>query len=170
MKEPYKTVSEKFYELIGLSRDQERLILNKEYDTDRMYWIPDDFESVTDEWFTGLRLDLLLESVNQRLEVLLSKDHTIGHAWLMNVFSLTDLQAVFRTKIIPLLQEFFYNDYVKIGLVLGDAFVKQQKVEKRNFARFKDEHELAAEYEDKVIYTLADPYRLELKDFIAIYQ
>lgn len=118
----------------------------------------------------GIDLSQMLTVINARLETLLSKDHTIGHAWLMNIDSIEKLQAAFKNKIMPLLQEFFYNDYAKIGLVLGDAFVIQQKTERKIFARFKDEHELAAEYEDKIIYTLADPYKLELKDFIAIYQ
>jgi hypothetical protein len=58
-----------------------------------------------------LDLPLLLQTINSRLEVLLTKDHTIGHAWLMNVFSLEDLQGAFKNKILPLLQKYFYNNY-----------------------------------------------------------
>ena len=118
----------------------------------------------------GISLTELLVAINKRLNALLSKDHIIGHAWLMNVFSLDDLRLVFKNKILPLLQEFFYNDYAKIGLVLGDAFVKQRKVERKLFASFTNENELAGEYEDKVIYTLANPSDLKPNDFAAIYQ
>ena len=48
------------------------------------------------------------------------RDHTIGHSYLMNVKTLEDLERVFRQKIMPLLQEYFYGDWHKIQLVLGD--------------------------------------------------
>ena len=70
----------------------------------------------------------MLETINKRLEVLLSKDQKVGHAWLMDVYSLEDLRHVFKNKIIPLLQEYFYNNYAKIGLVLGNKFVEKIKL------------------------------------------
>ena len=118
----------------------------------------------------GIRLDSLLISINKRLETLLSKDHTIGHALIMNVFNLEDLKTAFKNKILPLLQEFFYNDYAKIGLVLGDKFVQQSKAGKSLFAKFKDDNELAAEYDDKLIYTLTNCDDLTLEDFKSVYE
>ena len=109
----------------------------------------------------------MLSAVNQRLQVLLSKDHSIGHAWLMNVYSLEDLQGAFKHKILPILQEFFYNDYVKIGLVLGKYFVEARPAGSP-FANFDEE--LASEYVDKTIYNLKDPFVLSTEDFISIYQ
>ncbi|MEP6728582.1 MAG: AAA family ATPase [Bacteroidota bacterium] len=117
--------------------------------------------------FSGVNLQLMLGKINGRLKALLTKDHTIGHAWLMNVYSLADLQAAFKYKILPLLQEFFYNDYAKIGLVMGRSFVTAKQIEKKLFAPFNDE--LAAEYEDKIIYTLNNPLQLQIKDFQSIY-
>jgi hypothetical protein len=43
----------------------------------------------------------------------------LGYGMLKN---LDQLKAVFESKILPLLQEYFYNDFEKLGLVLGDAF------------------------------------------------
>jgi len=74
---------------------------------------------VTDEGVV-IQLDKLLDAINQRIEYLYDRDHTIGHSYLMNVKTLEDLERVFRQKILPLLQEYFYGDWHKIQLVLGD--------------------------------------------------
>ncbi len=65
-------------------------------------------------------LDRMLDAMNQRLEYLYDRDHTIGHSYLMEVRTLDDLIQVFLQKILPLLQEYFYGDWHKIQLVLGD--------------------------------------------------
>lgn len=73
--------------------------------------------------FGGL-LSKLLDTINKRIEILLDKDHQIGHSYFMSVSNLQDLKAVFQNKIIPLLQEYFFGDYGKIGLILGKGFVE----------------------------------------------
>lgn len=77
--------------------------------------------------YSGIDLKLLLETINNRIEVLLDRNHKIGHSYLMNVTTIDDLKNTFKNKIIPLLQEYFYNDYEKIALVLGEGFVKITK-------------------------------------------
>ncbi|MCF8379409.1 MAG: EVE domain-containing protein [Bacteroidales bacterium] len=72
---------------------------------------------VTEE---GVNLLLLLEKINERIEFLYDRDHTIGHSYFMGVKSHFALCDVFRNKIIPLLQEYFYNDWGKVQLVLAD--------------------------------------------------
>jgi len=170
MKEPYKSRTDAFYELIGMSRELETRILDTDFTSERLDWFIEDLDEVGDNEFTGIRLEKMLQKINERLEAILTKDHTIGHAWLMKVHSLEDLQGAFKNKILPLLQEFFYNDYAKIGLVLGDVFVLQKSVGKSLFSNFKDNSELASDYEDKVIYTLANTADIDLDGFKSIYK
>jgi len=68
----------------------------------------------------GIDLKKMLTVINERITFLLDRDHQIGHSYFMNIKSKVDLAAVFKNKIIPLLQEFFYTDWRKIRLVLGD--------------------------------------------------
>lgn len=116
----------------------------------------------------GVDLEKLLAAINQRIEVLLDKDYCIGHAYFLNISTLSDLKQVFALKIIPLLQEYFFNDLGKIGLILGRDFI----VEKRysSAAIFADfEHEYANELAEKRVYALRDIGELEAADFIRIY-
>ncbi len=68
----------------------------------------------------GVNLKELLETINQRIEYLYDRDHTIGHAYFMGLTDFAGLCNVFANKIIPLLQEYFYDDWEKIRLVLAD--------------------------------------------------
>jgi len=72
-------------------------------------------------------LDTLLDVINQRIEVLLDSDHQIGHAYFIGLADLDSepdrqiaLKSIFREKVIPLLQEYFFEDYERIGWVLND--------------------------------------------------
>lgn len=100
--------------------------------------IRDDFYYFDDFEFSGINLKTILETINNRIEILLNRDHLIGHAYFINVQTEKDLLYVFRNKIIPLLQEYFYNDYQKIALILGEGFVECQDVirEDKMFAKF----------------------------------
>lgn len=68
----------------------------------------------------GIDLRQLLTKINERIEFLLDRDHVIGHSYLINCRNSADIARVFKDNIIPLLQEYFYNDWQKIQLVLGD--------------------------------------------------
>ena len=63
----------------------------------------------------------MLKTINERIEYLYDRDHTIGHAYFIGVTDLKTLAKVFKNKILPLLQEYFYDDWEKIRLVLGDS-------------------------------------------------
>jgi len=67
-----------------------------------------------------LQLPELLRSINKRINFYLGRDLMIGHAYLTKVRTMQDLHAAFAKKIIPLLQEYFYADWEKIRLILGD--------------------------------------------------
>ncbi|MCB9197533.1 MAG: AAA family ATPase [Flavobacteriales bacterium] len=90
---------------------------------------------------SGIDLTKLLETINNRIEVLVDRDHTIGHSYFWEVETPEQLRAAFKNKVIPLLQEYFYGDYGKIGLVLGKEFVTEpDEKDKVTFANFKYEN------------------------------
>ena len=62
----------------------------------------------------------LLDTINQRIEVLIDRDHLIGHSYMLGIDSINGLKKVFEKNIIPLLQEYFYDDWRRIRWVLND--------------------------------------------------
>ena len=71
----------------------------------------------------GVNLGELLRAMNQRIEVLYDRDHTIGHAYLMGVQTLDELDRAFRFKVLPLLQEYFYENWAQVRREIGRAHV-----------------------------------------------
>lgn len=72
----------------------------------------------------------ILETINSRIVALKDREHQIGHSYFMNYDTNNRdecLKRIFKNKIVPLLQEYFYGDYKKIGLVLGVSFVKKEE-------------------------------------------
>ncbi|WP_196893502.1 AAA family ATPase [Aureivirga marina] len=110
----------------------------------------------------GISLEELLEIINNRIEVLLDSDHKIGHSYFFSVENLEDLKAVFQNKIIPLLQEYFFGDYAKIGLVLGENFVSKKENNHSVFANFEDDEH---HYSDKKIYQIAKVDSMNVAEF-----
>jgi 5-methylcytosine-specific restriction endonuclease McrBC GTP-binding regulatory subunit McrB len=140
--------------------------LRRRFNFKSMMPLPNELYPTTD----GINLSAMLTKMNERLTVLKDADHTIGHAWFWNVNHIEDLKTVYANKILPLLQEFFYNDYEKLGLVLGDAFFEGNKQVQANiFAKFSAGNGLAGQYEQVWQYHLKDPMKLEAKDFQSLY-
>lgn len=78
----------------------------------------------------GVEVDRLLDIINQRIEVLLDRDHCIGHAYFMPLKDkpeLSVLREIFLQKIIPLLQEYFFDDWEHIHMVLNENGMLKQK-------------------------------------------
>lgn len=90
--------------------------------------------------FNGFNLAEVLKTINERIEVLLDRDHTIGHSYFLKIRNgdVGSLKSVFKNNIFPLLQEYFYHDYEKIALILGEGFVRAKKNQTVKFAKFND--------------------------------
>lgn len=112
----------------------------------------------------SIDLPHLLITINKRIEKLLDKDHQIGHSYFMDVTSLEELQRAFQNKIIPLLQEYFFGDYGKIGLVLGEGFFESTEKQNNNqFASFNGYD--ASDFAEKPIYRIKKITELKPEDF-----
>jgi Cdc6-like AAA superfamily ATPase len=115
----------------------------------------------------GIDLPKLLETINERIERLVDKDHKIGHSYFMSVSSLKDLKLAFQNKIIPLLQEYFFGDYGKIGLVIGEAFFENKGKQERSsniFASFNGYD--SSVFMDRPVYCLLNVSDMKDSEFI----
>ncbi len=86
----------------------------------------------------------MLTAINQRIEALYDRDHAIGHAYFTSLLQVTDgeermakLAEIFRNRIVPLLEEYFFEDWQKIRLVLAD----NQKPRELQFVSEGSDHE-----------------------------
>ena len=110
---------------------------------------------------TEVKLQDLLRTINRRIEVLLDKDHTIGHAYLMNVTDKASLRDALLNKIIPLVEEYFYNDYEKIRLVFGDDEANEKEEDYQIYQEDKSNYDQRTlfgrdvdGYDEKKFYSL----------------
>ncbi|HEF6271696.1 TPA: AAA family ATPase [Campylobacter jejuni] len=133
-------------------------------------------------------LQNILISINKRIEFLLDREKTIGHAFFMSeavkfnknnwikpdeyeedwyVLSISKLKKVFQNKIIPLLQEYFYNDYALINEVLNDnGMIFEDKKDDKYLQKIKN---LDSVNSERSIYNIAS-FDDKIWDKIEIYQ
>lgn len=106
----------------------------------------------------------MLKTINDRIEYLYYRDHTIGHAYFMGVTDMGALANVFKNRILPLLQEYFYDDWEKIRLVLGDSqFIKQKKPANALFKSGTDY------IDDKILYEIDKEAFYNEQNYLKIY-
>ncbi len=141
----------------------------------------------------GLRVSLgeqvidvprILDAINQRVEVLYDRDHCIGHAYFSALAQVPDgderfvaLQQVFSTRILPLLEEYFFEDWQKIRLVLADnqksptaRFVVEGQDQEDELARlFGSDHGMDS-YSTKRYYAVQDAAFSNPDAYIGIYK
>jgi dynein-related subfamily AAA family protein len=113
----------------------------------------------------------LLRTINRRLEKLRDRDHAIGHAYLLELEddpTIDALKHVFRTKLLPLLQEYFFEDLGKIGLVLGRDFVRRR--DPAAVALADCDHEDRDVLAERVTWELVDTEELTDQSFRRIYE
>jgi 5-methylcytosine-specific restriction protein B len=138
--------------------------LRRRFDFKEMMPQPELFEGRT---VKGVDLAELLKTLNKRIEVLYDREHTLGHAFLFPVYNEKDdekafveLQNAFKNKIVPLLEEYFYEDWNKIRLVLGDSLKSDEslrflaKQEDMYSDLFGSNHDLDLYEDKKVTYSI----------------
>lgn len=80
-------------------------------------------ELLSDVFVKGIDIAKLLKTINQRIELLYDREHTVGHSFflpLKNEPSIERLGRIFELEILPLLEEYFFEDWERVGQVLGD--------------------------------------------------
>ncbi len=121
----------------------------------------------------GVNVQDLLTVINQRIEILLDRDHCLGHANFMILEqqpTLENLSNIFKQKVIPQLQEYFFDDWAKINLVLnGNGMLKPKPVETSAIFPNVDSEELGY-FEDKKIWELVPTSFNSIESFKKIIQ
>lgn len=93
-----------------------------------------DYSLLKDIKIYDIEIAKMIKAINERIECLYDRDHMIGHAYFLDIKSMKELSDVFRNRIIPLLCEYFYDDWEKIRLILAD----DKKDEDCQFVKEKD--------------------------------
>lgn len=129
-------------------------------------------------------IPLMLAAINQRIEALYDRDHCIGHAYFTILAQVSDedermaaLAQVFRNRILPLLEEYFFEDWQKIRLVLADnqksqaaRFVIESQNHENDLERlFGNDHGLDS-YATKRRYAVQDEAFFNPDAYIGIYR
>ncbi|MBC5833740.1 AAA domain-containing protein [Flavobacterium sp. F372] len=126
---------------------------------------------ITDSERNEINLISILTIINERIELLIDKDHQIGHSFLINTNSFDELKLVFKDSIIPLLEEYFFGDFGKIGLVIGGEFIKHKDTKPKFPSNFKygEENDIS-NFTDKIVYEFTSFANWTAKTFTSIYE
>ena len=81
----------------------------------------------------NIKIASLLSTINERIEFFFDREHTIGHSYFLNINTFDDLVNVFKNSILPLLQEYFYDDFEKIKSIFGNnGFISSKNISLNN--------------------------------------
>ena len=123
-----------------------------------------EYDNLNEINIEGINMGEMLKTINDRIEYLYDRDHTIGHAYFIGVTDMGTLANVFKNRILPLLQEYFYDDWEKIRLVLGDSqFIKERKPSKALFKSGTDY------INDKILYEIDKKAFYDKQNYLKIY-
>lgn len=156
--------------------------LRRRFDFVEMMPNIDELEEV---FVMGVDIPLMLETMNRRIEVLYDREHTLGHAFFMPLkdeaseeqcFKL--LQSIFANKVLPLLEEYFFEDWEKIRLVLGDnqkkeidhQFVTENQNGFNSDDLFGSNADLGYDHDDAKTYSRNTAALGKVESYIAIYE
>ncbi len=121
-----------------------------------------------------VNLSKLLQSINNRIAILKNEHYQIGHSYFLNITKIEELTEIFKTKIIPLLQEYFYDDWQSICAVLNQSYNNAKSdsgiliSSNINKNIFSDEFEELIEFRNKKIFKVNQDFTN--KDLIGIYE
>jgi mcrB-related protein len=108
-----------------------------------------EYDKLNEISIEGINIGEMLKTINERIEYLYDRDHTIGYTYFMSITDMGALANVFKNRILPLLQEYFYDDWEKIRLVLGDS----QKDKNLQFVKIKKNMAVEKLFRGKIDYT-----------------
>ena len=149
----YRKKADHLYTFLGIDKAFEESYKDSKYKDGA--WTVEMLEKLD---FKGINLEQILNTINERIEVLIDRDHSIGHSYFMGLETKENIEKavklIFKDKIIPLLQEYFFNDYGKIQLILGKGFVSHTEAENIQFATTGNEHLIESDYNDRLLYSL----------------
>ena len=81
----------------------------------------------------NIKIASLLSTINERIEFFFDREHTIGHSYFLNINTFDDLVNVFKNSILPLLQEYFYDDFEKIKSIFdNNCFISSKNISLNN--------------------------------------
>ena len=123
----------------------------------------------------AIDLRALLKAINRRILFLLNRDMTIGHSYFMKVRDFEDLKEVLLFRIIPLLQEYFYEDWHRIQLVFRDVGPNREKLEPQIIRHepLREEEIIGFDhddFEDSFEYRVADEDQITPKAIRKVYE
>lgn len=134
-KEPFG-VPNNFY-IIGTMNTADRSIALLDTALRRRFYFIEmmpDPEQLKDKKIEGVNCQELLRVMNERIRRLHDREHQIGHTYFMDVKDMASLAKTFKNRIIPLLQEYFYDNWEKIDLVLNkNGFIQERSVDNHLF-------------------------------------